>query len=123
VVIDHSGTLLRQMFSINYGMIEYVDWATYRSGTANPIRYTYLKDKKGYSDDKELRISLSAIGVARILLPDGREVEFPTHLHTLFNFRAAFADGTIREIMPGPGCDIAFLQDELRRLRVLAINK
>jgi hypothetical protein len=41
----------------------------------------------------------------------------------LFNFRTAFADGTIREIMPGPGCDIAFLQDELRRLRILTIDK
>ena len=123
VMLEHGGTLLRQMFSINYGLVEYVDWATYRSGAANPIAYTYLKDKEGYSDDKELRISLSAIGVGRIVLPDGREVAFPAHLQMLFDFRAAFADGTIREIMPGPGCDIAFLQDELKRLRVLAIDK
>lgn len=123
VMLEHGGTLLRQMFSINYGLVEYVDWATYRSGAANPITYTYLKDQKGYSDDKELRISLSASGVGRIVLPDGREVAFPTHLHMLFDFRAAFADATIREIMPGSGCDISFLQDELKRLRVLAIDK
>jgi hypothetical protein len=123
VVIDHGGTLLRQMFSINYGVVEYVDWMTYRSGAANPIRYTYLKDEKAYSNDNELRISLSAIGVGRMVLADGRKVELPTHLHMLFNFRTAFADGTIREIMPGPGCDIAFLQDELRRLRILTIDK
>jgi hypothetical protein len=124
VMIEHGGTLMRQMFSINYGLVKYVDWETYGTGSLpNPILYTYLKDEKGYSDDKELRISLSAIGVGMIVLADGREVVFPQHFHMRFDFRAAFADGTIREIMPGPGCDIAFLQDELKRLRVLAIDK
>ena len=124
VMIEHGGTLMRQMFSINYGLVKYVDWATYGTGSLpNPILYTYLKDEKAYSDDKELRISLSAIGVGRIVLADRREAEFPRHLHMHFDFRAAFADKTITEIMPGPGCGIAFLQDELKRLRVSAVDK
>lgn len=122
VMIEHGGTMMRQMFSINYGLVEYVDWAIYRSGTPNPIRYTYVKDEKDYSKDKELRISLSAIGFGKIVLADGREVEFPQHLHMHFDFRAAFADGTIRELMPGPGCDITFLEGELKRLRVVVIG-
>jgi hypothetical protein len=123
-MIEHGGALLRQVFSINFGLVEYVDWATYGTGSLpNPIKYTFLKDKNGYSADKEVRISLSAIGVGRMVLADGRELAFPRHLHMLFDFKAAFADGTIREIMPGPNCDIALLQNDLKRLRVLTIDR
>jgi hypothetical protein len=33
----------------------------------NPIRYTYVKDKS-YADERELRISLSAIGMGHFVL-------------------------------------------------------
>jgi hypothetical protein len=119
VILEHGGTLLRQMFSINYGLIEYVDWATYGTGSMpNPITYAYLKDKRNYFDDKELRISLSAIGMGKMVLEDGREFHFPPHLHMKFDFRTAFANGTILEIVSGPDCDSAFVEAELRRLRV-----
>jgi len=44
------------------------------------------------------------------------EIAFPQHLHMDFDFRAAFADNTIREIIAGPRCDADFLRTELRRL-------
>jgi hypothetical protein len=37
----------------------------------NPIVYTYLKDREQYSEEKELRVSLSAIGMGHFVLDDG----------------------------------------------------
>jgi hypothetical protein len=39
----------------------------------------------------------------------------PQHLHLDFDFRAAFADNTIREIIRGPRCDEDFLRAEFHR--------
>jgi hypothetical protein len=49
-------------------------------------------------------------------LDDLSEIAFPDHLHLDFDFRGAFADGTIREVVCGPRCDEGFLRRELRRL-------
>jgi hypothetical protein len=78
--------------------------------------YTYLKDRERFAEERELRISLSAIGIGKFVLDDLTEIEFPQHLHLGFDFRAAFADGTIRELVCGPRCDEDFLRSELRRL-------
>jgi hypothetical protein len=109
----------RQLFSINYGIVKYVDIDSYRANTTtlpNPIVYTYLKDKQLFVQEQELRISLSAIGIGRLILDDGSEMNFPSRLHMGFDFKAAFATGTIEQVLHGPDCDTEFLRAELRGL-------
>ena len=60
--------------------------------------------------------SQSALGIGKSVLDDRTEIAFPQHLHLDFDFRAAFADNTIREIIAGPRCDEDFLRTEMRRL-------
>jgi hypothetical protein len=83
---------------------------------SNPIKYTFLKDARKFADEKELRISLSTLGMGEFALNDGRTIEFPPCLQMLFDFKAAIADGTIRQIQAATGCDSAFLATELRKL-------
>src|SRR5882672_7493027 len=113
--LEFDGIRCRQIFDLNYGIVDYVDWASHRANETrlpNPIMYTYLKDRGRFAEERELRISLSAV------LDDLTEISFPKHLHLGFDFRAAFADGTIRELTAGPRCDQDFLRVELRRLGV-----
>lgn len=110
----------RQIFSINYGLVDYVDRSTHRANTeraANPIHYAYLKDAR-YDLERELRITLSALGMGRFLLNDGREIEFPPTLKLGFDFRRAFAEGVISQILVGPDTNRARLTEELARLGV-----
>ena len=110
----------RQIFSLNYGLAEYVDRAAHRANAGravNPIQYAYLKDVT-YETERELRVTLSALGVGRFVLADGRELQFPPSLQLAFDFRASIADGTITQILTGPTTDIAGLEAELRRLRI-----
>jgi hypothetical protein len=123
-VLEYNGNRCRQIFSINYGLVEYVEWETHQANTKrrpNPIQYTYLKDKK-YSDERELRISLSAIGIGQFALKDGRMIQFPTSLKLSFDFRAAIADQTIQQILCAPDCDSGFLETELNKLRIVPGN-
>ncbi|MDQ6987995.1 MAG: hypothetical protein Q9M25_09350 [Mariprofundaceae bacterium] len=85
----------------------------------NPIRYTYLKDKEKFSEEKELRISLSAIGIGQFALKDGSMMQFPSSLQLAFDFKAAIADGTIRQILYAPNSDSNFLQAELGKLGIV----
>jgi len=104
---------------VNYGIVE----ATARGNieqAANPIRYTYIKDDS-YVKEREMRISLSALGIGRYVLADGTEMEFPPGLPLGFDFQRAITDGTITEILPGPGCDLEFLRTELGKLRIMAV--
>ncbi len=105
--IDNDGLLLlgadtiRPIFSINYGIVEYVDRQTHAlhpTGMANPIHFTYLKEKARYADDRELRVTLSALGVGQFALASGTIMEFPSALQMGFDFRSAFAAGAITEI-------------------------
>jgi hypothetical protein len=84
----------------------------------NPIVYTYLKDREQFSQEKELRISLSAIGMGYFVLADGSVMDFPTSLQLPFDFRSAFADGTVHQILHAPDCDAAFLDEGLRALGI-----
>jgi hypothetical protein len=105
-----------QIFSINYGLVEYVDWAKHRSNGArfaNPIQYTYLKDASTYRDDRELRVSLSALGIGHFSLNDGSNIEFQNSLQVEFDFRAAIATEVIQQLIPSPDCDLAFVQQAL----------
>jgi len=120
-VLEYRGIRCEQFFSVNYGIVEYVDWAIYQANALylpNPIKYTYLKDMK-FSEEKELRVSLSALGIGQFVV-DGSKMEFPRHLQMAFDFRAAIADGTIKEILSARDSDAGFLKTELHRLRILA---
>jgi hypothetical protein len=109
-----------QIFSINYGEVTYVDRDTHRANTeraANPIEYAYLKDAR-FADERELRVTLSAIGMGRFLLANGREIDFSPALQLAFDFRGAIADGTITEVLTGATTNVEHLTAELARLGI-----
>jgi hypothetical protein len=119
--LDCNGTRCLQIFSVNYGLVEYFDWNTHQLNRArlpNPIKYTYLKDKR-FLNEKELRISLSAMGIGQYILNDGNTLVFPPSLHAGFSFKRAIADGTIQEIRYAQNADHGFLQDELSKLGIV----
>jgi hypothetical protein len=119
VILEYNGLRCHQVFSVNYGLVEYVDWESHHANATrlpNPIVYTHLKDRALFADESELRISLSALGVGKFVLNDGTEIEFPPHLHLGFDFKAACAHGVIQKIFCGPDCDRNFLRAELGRL-------
>lgn len=119
-VLMYGDLRCHQIFSINYGEVTYVDHKTHRANTeraANPIEYAYLKDAR-FADERELRVTLSAIGVGRFQLTNGQEIDFPPSLQLPFNFRDANADGTITRVIPGSTTDAQLLDDELARLGI-----
>jgi hypothetical protein len=81
--------------------------------------YTYLKDKNLFAEEKELRISLSALGFGHFALQDGSIFEFPPSLSLAFDFQAAFADNTIVKILHSQDTDTSFLKSELQKLRIV----
>ncbi|MBV9152552.1 MAG: hypothetical protein JO204_12330, partial [Alphaproteobacteria bacterium] len=108
---------LKQMLSINYGIVEYISRDEARlniSRIANPIQYTFLKEKRKYEKEQELRISLSALGVGNF------DVEFPNSVEMGFDYKTAFAEGIIEQIDTKPGyCDTSqmrLLTDEMQAL-------
>jgi hypothetical protein len=114
------GVRCHQIFSINYGDVAYVERTTHRANldrAANPVQYAYLKDK-ALGDERELRITLSAMGMGRFVLADGREIEFPPSLQLGFDFREACADGTIVQVLTAPTTDETRLMEELARLGI-----
>jgi hypothetical protein len=121
VVLDCSGARCRQIFSVNYGLVQYVDWNVHQSNQArlpNPISYTYLKDKQ-FLYEKELRVSLSAMGIGQYVLNDGNALMFPPSLHAGFSFKKAIADGAIQEILYTQNADRSFLHEELSKLGIV----
>ncbi|MEE8483198.1 MAG: DUF2971 domain-containing protein [Nitrospinota bacterium] len=119
--LEYNGNRCHQIFSVNYGIVEYVEWDKHQTDTArlpNPIKYTYLKDKE-FSEEKELRISLSAIGIGQFGLKDGSTMQFPSSLQLSFDFRAAIAKHTVQQILCAPDSDSDFLQAELCKLRIV----
>lgn len=122
-VLECNGMKCNQIFSINYGIIEYVDWDVHEANEKklpNPITYTYLKDKTKFSEEKEFRISLSAIGMGEFALKDGSNLYFPVSLHVPFLFKTAIGDGTLRPMLCAPDTDIDFLYAELSKLHITA---
>lgn len=117
----YDSNVCHQIFSINYGLVDYVEWDTHQTNDrylSNPILYTYLKDAATFADEKELRISLSAIGIGQFALKDGTMIQFPPSLQLAFDFRAAIASAAIREILLSPDSDSGFLTHELSKLRI-----
>lgn len=120
--LEYDGNRCHQIFSVNYGIVEYVEWEEHQANSPqlpNPIKYTYLKDKRRFSKDKELRVSLSAPGIGQFVLNDGSTMDFPPNLQMAFDFRAAIADRTIQKILCAPSCDSGFLHAELHKLRIV----
>jgi hypothetical protein len=110
----------RQIFSVNYGQVSYVDRANHRANSdyaANPIQYAYLKHQD-YADEQELRVTLSAMGMGRFMLADGRELEFPPALQLAFDYHGAIADGTIVQILTGASTNLRHLERGLHRLGI-----
>jgi hypothetical protein len=120
--LEYNHIRCRQIFSVNYGIVEYVEWDRYQANAThllNPIRYTYLKDKKNFAGEKELRVSLSAPGIGQFALNDGSTIDFPPSLQLFFDFKNAIADGTIRQILCAPDCDSDFLYDQRQKLCIV----
>lgn len=120
-VLDYKGIRCHQIFSINYGNVRYVDWIDFQANgprLANPIEYAYLKDK-AFGSEKELRVTLHALGFGHFALADGSIIEFPSSLHMAFDFRRAVADHTIKRILCQPGFDPSLLA---RAIRYVASN-
>ena len=125
VALEYNGSRCHQVFSVNYGLVEYVEWDTHQANTdhlPNPVKYTYLKDKKKFFEEKEFRISLSAQGMGKFALKDGSAMQFPPSLQLAFDFRSAIADGTLQQILYAPDSDSDFLQAELHKLRIVPSN-
>jgi hypothetical protein len=113
----YNGIKCHQIFSVNYGIVDYVDWSRHQANEKrlrNPILYTYLKDRDRYAEEKELRVSLSAIGVGHFALNDGSPIDFPACLQLSFDFVAACRDGTIQKVLHGDDCDLDHLHAGLR---------
>jgi hypothetical protein len=120
-VVKYNGVYLKQIFSVHYGLINYIVRETHQGNinkSLNPIMYTYFKDKVNFEKDKEFRIALSAFGFGQFALNDGRIMEFPAHFHFDFDFKAAIADSTIQKILCSPDCDLSFLYSELQGLGI-----
>jgi hypothetical protein len=130
--LDNDGLLVqgantfRQIFSINYGIVDYVDRQTHAlhpTRIANPIQFTYLKEKARYANEKELRVSLSALGIGQFALASGAIMEFPPALQMAFDFRDAFAAGVIKEIRcPPQFVDASHLEALRRAMTALGIK-
>lgn len=116
----YNGNHCHQIFSINYGLVDYVKWDAHQMNAdylANPTHYTYLKDEARFSGEKELRISLSTVGIGQFALNDGTTIEFPSSLQLALDFRDAIANNVIREILLAPDSDSGFLKSELSKFR------
>lgn len=117
------GIQCHQIFSINYGKVKYVDRVLCNpidDAFPNPIIYTYLKDNI-YSAENEFRISLSAPGLGKYLLNDGREMNFPTGMSVEFDFRKAIIDRTITQILTGPTTNLEHLKAKFTELGIGSI--
>jgi hypothetical protein len=132
---DNDGLLLqwenrfKQIFSINYGIVDYVDRATHALHPvriANPIQFTFLKDKVRYANEKELRIALSAFGIGRFAMTNGATMEFPPTLQMHFDYREAFSGGAITEILCPPnfvdGQHLDALRSGMMKLGMMATD-
>lgn len=115
-----NGVVCRQIFDVNYGVVAYVDWHQHQENAVrlpNPITYAFMKSAQ-FKDERELRISLSALGIGHFVMDDGSRLAFPPSLQAPFDFRVALADETIQQILCAPDCDKSFLQAELAKLNI-----
>lgn len=94
-----NGEPLYQIFDINYGIIKYIKKSAIISKIPrNPIEYSYLKDLL-YAKEKELRISLSTIGLGRFTLNNGEQIAFPPAIHVEFDYKVAVKNGILLKVL------------------------
>ena len=120
-ILKYNGKTLKKWFFLNYGLIKYIDWKNHKANKEfyqNPVIYTYFKDKKDFSEENELRISLSYLPIGNPTL-DGKLLQFSDNLHMHFCFGPAIGDGTIVRIMHSPDCDTTLLYSELKRANIV----
>jgi hypothetical protein len=121
----YNGNRCRQIFSLNYGIVQYVDWKEHqvcKEHLPNPILYTYLKDTR-YSSERELRISLSAPGIGQFILSNGSAIEFPDSFQLLFDYNAAQSSGIIQQLLCAPNCNLDNLKTELFKRGIEAVQE
>lgn len=121
--LEYNGNRCHQIFSVNYGIVEYVDWHTHQAHPErlpNPTQYVYMKDRRQFSEEREFRISLSAVGIGKFVMADGSIMQFPPHLQLSFDFRAAIANGTVRKILCAPDSACEFLKAELKKFGIVS---
>jgi len=119
-MLECNGIKFRQIFDINYGVVNYIDWKVHQANKErlpNQIEYTYLKSNT-FVEENEFRISLSAFGLGKFVLNDGSIIDFPNNLQLPFVWQAAIRDGVIQQILTGPSCDAKFLYAELSKLGI-----
>ena len=92
--VQYGDVKCHQIFSVDYGLVQYVDRKIYQGQYKNPIEHAFLKDSK-YEAEQEFRITLSAFGLGKFVLKDGGEFEFPSNLQLAFNFAHALAHNSI----------------------------
>jgi hypothetical protein len=120
VQIVQGSIICHQVFDINYGIIKYIDWKSHKSNTErlpNPIEYTFLKAER-FSAEREMRVSLSTIGVGHFVLNDGSTMMFPQSTQVHFDFHSAFAEGIVRRLFCAPETDAAYLRTELEKRNI-----
>jgi len=109
-------TECHQIFDINYGKVAYIDWQEHFEGKEllpNAIQYSFLKDNE-YSDENELRISLSFAGGGQF-----HDFSFEKSIQLGFNFKEAFQ----QKIISGIEVDREKIDpDFLARLRERGFN-
>jgi hypothetical protein len=118
--IQQGGLVLHQIFDLNYGIVRYIDWDNHQANTErlpNPVEYTYMKAER-FRAEKELRVTLSTIGMGHFVLNDRSPMVFPRSTLLHFDFRAALADGTIRRLLCVPQTDAAYLRAELGKRNI-----
>lgn len=95
----YGGVPIRQIFSVSYGIVDYVEWNRHHANVQhlpNPIQYAFLKAMR-FCEEKELRITLSALGIGHFALNDGSMVDFPMSFDIPFDFRAALEPVSSRD--------------------------
>ncbi|MCL4873493.1 hypothetical protein KJ039_05375 [bacterium] len=97
----YNGVKCDQVFDLNYGIVKYVERSVFKGNTQrllNPIKYTYMKDRGKYSEEKEFRISLSSSGFGQFALDNGSIMKFLPALSLYFDFRDAIKKGAIVQL-------------------------
>lgn len=108
----------RNFFDINYGSVKYGDFENHvlsKRVCSNPIEYSYFKDSK-YQSEKEFRITLSAIGLGKIVCPDGSEFCFPDSVKIGISIKKALLCGAISSMEVSPKCEKEFSKVLCERL-------
>jgi hypothetical protein len=100
IIKEYRADNIVQIFHLNYGVVNYGDFANdiiFPNVKPNPIEYVHFKDNR-YKKENELRVSLSAIGMGKIKLPDGQLFDFPKSIPFEFNLNQALSCGAISHI-------------------------